>query len=334
MDTSSYEDSGVSIKNGEILVNSIKSMVKNGYNENVVGTIGGFCALYQWGDNYLASSTDGVGTKLLLAQELGDHSTVGIDLVAMSVNDLICSGARPLFFLDYFGTGKLSPEVATQVIAGIVEGCNQCKIPLIGGETAEMPGMYPNGEYDLAGFAMGMLEKKKLISGENIKPGSALIGLPSNGFHSNGYSLIRKLIADWDTSEKKSFLAPTKIYVNVVLALIETLGEHIQGISHITGSGFHNIRRMNPEVSYQITYSPEKGSLVEKACSKWGIEKSELYQTFNMGIGMVIATDRPEEVLSQAKGSVLLGKVVSGNGEILINDGGENITLTKKQLGD
>ena len=255
----SYRDSGVDIDAGDRLVENIKPFAKRTMRPEVLGGIGGFGALVEISKKFqepvLVSGTDGVGTKLKLAFELGRHDTVGIDLVGMSVNDILVQGAEPLFFLDYFACGKLDVDAATEVIRGIAHGCEQAGCALIGGETAEMPGMYPTGEYDLAGFAVGIVEKAEIINGKSIVAGDVVIGLASNGAHSNGYSLIRKIISDHKIDlnqmlDGKSLsdliMAPTRIYVKPLLALLKSIT--VKGMAHITGGGLlENVPRVLPE---------------------------------------------------------------------------------------
>ncbi len=311
-----YKDAGVDVAKGDAFVDLIKGMVRQTYNPNVQSGVGGFAALYKLGeDRYLAAGTDGVGTKLKLAQQLDQHETIGIDLVAMCVNDVLCTGARPLFFLDYLATGKLELAKHAEVVKGIVAGCKQAGAALIGGETAEMPGMYQNGEYDLAGFCVGEVSSQDLLDGSRLKPGDTLIGLASSGFHSNGYSLVRKLVKENETELLQSCLQPTVIYVQAILKLLEQFGDSIKGLAHITGGGLENIPRMNPALGYEITSLPEPPAFMQKVCQRSGLGQNELIQTFNMGVGLVVATDKPAEVLAFLKpfheGQVL-GKVVSG----------------------
>lgn len=322
----SYKDSGVDIEKGDLFVERISKMVKSTYNPNVISGVGGFCALYQMSeDRFLATSTDGVGTKIKLAIELGIHHTIGIDLVAMCVNDLICSGARPLFFLDYFASSKLDLLVSEKVIEGIVDGCHQSQMALIGGETAEMPGMYQPGDYDLAGFSVGEVFKDKLIDGKNIKAGDTLIALKSSGFHSNGYSLVRKILDTFNAHDdlKKACLTPTKIYVRTIMELISREPNLIKGMANITGSGFLNIPRMNENFDYVITKEPELPWFMQEICTLSGLSKKELFHTFNMGAGMVLATSEPERLLSFLKefgeSAIILGLIENGTGEVRLD---------------
>ncbi len=319
-----YRKAGVNIDAGEKLVAMIKPLAKATRRPEVIGSIGGFSALFDGRfKNYkhpvLVSSTDGVGTKLKLAFLLHKHNTVGIDLVAMGVNDLITCGAEPLFFLDYFACGKLDTKIASQVIKGIAEGCKQANCALIGGETAEMPGFYPAGEYDLAGFVVGVVDQDKVIDGSKIKPGDILLGLPSSGPHSNGYSLIRKIFSDKELRKyQKELFAPTKIYVREVLSAIRHLPSAIKGIAHITGGGFlDNIPRILPpncqviirEGNWKIP--PVFLTLQEKG----KVPPREMYRTFNMGIGLVLIVSEKDlpQVSSLLKNAILIGQVSKGN---------------------
>ena len=298
----SYRDAGVDIDAGDALVENIKPFAKRTMRPEVLGGLGGFGALFEISKKYqnpvLVSGTDGVGTKLKLAFMLDKHDTVGIDLVAMSVNDILVQGAEPLFFLDYFACGKLDVATATDVIKGIAAGCEQAGCALIGGETAEMPGMYPAGEYDLAGFAVGAAEKDKLINGSTIAAGDAVLGLASSGAHSNGYSLIRKIIersgidlnADFHGRPLRDVvLAPTRIYVKPMLALMEQLP--VKGMAHITGGGLlENIPRVLPE---NLTAVLRKNSWDMPPLFTWmqqegNVAEKEMHRTFNCGIGMAV----------------------------------------------
>ena len=307
----SYRDAGVDIDAGNQLVNRIKPFAKSTMRPEVLNGLGGFGALFELPlDRYrnpvLVSGTDGVGTKLKLALETDRHQHIGIDLVAMCVNDLIVSGAEPLFFLDYYATGKLSVDQAADVIEGIAKGCRQAGCALVGGETAEMPGMYHNNEYDLAGFCVGIVEKAKIISGEKIKLGDALIALGSSGIHSNGYSLVRKILKMQQISLKMPFadrtiaevlLEPTRIYVKSVLALVKKFDLH--GISHITGGGFtENIPRILPQFTQAVI---DLNCREMPAIFKWlqqqgNIALSEMLKTFNCGVGMVLIVDQKDKI--------------------------------------
>lgn len=309
MEKVTYKDAGVDVANADRFVERIKSMIGSTYNENVVAGVGGFAALYDIGDRYLAAGTDGVGTKLKLAQELKIHHTIGIDLVAMCVNDIICSGAKPMFFLDYLATGKLDGGVGAQIVRGIVEGCRQAECALIGGETAEMPGMYTNGEYDLAGFAVGDVEKAKIYDGKGVESGQYIVGFESSGFHSNGYSLIRKLIKEDEVELKEKCLTPTKIYVSLLNRLKEEFSDSIKGVAHITGGGFDNIKRINKNFRYEIedySFIDKLPEYMQEICRRSKLERSELLETFNMGVGLVVITDSKDLVDQGA----YLGKVL------------------------
>ena len=307
----SYRDAGVDIDAGDRLVENIKPYAKRTMRPEVLAGIGGFGALFEISKKYrnpvLVTGTDGVGTKLKLAFELGKHDSVGIDLVAMSVNDILVQGAEPLFFLDYFACGRLDVDIATRVVKGIAAGCEQAGCALIGGETAEMPGMYPEGEYDLAGFAVGAVEKDMIITGLTIQPGDALLGLASSGAHSNGYSLIRKIIEKNHTDLSTDFngtalgdmiMTPTRIYVKPLLELIRHLP--VKGMAHITGGGLvENIPRVLPE---NVTAVLQKSAWEMPPLFHWlqqegNVTDSEMHRVFNCGIGMalIIAPENVEE---------------------------------------
>ena len=311
----SYRDAGVDIDAGDQLVENIKPFAKRTLRPEVLGGLGGFGALVEISKKYqnpvLVSGTDGVGTKLKLAFEWDIHHTVGIDLVAMSVNDILVQGAEPLFFLDYFACGKLDVARATDVIKGIAEGCEQSGCALIGGETAEMPGMYPEGEYDLAGFAVGVVEKSKVINGRSIRPGDVVLGLASNGAHSNGYSLIRKIIersnpdldAEFDGGQtlRQAVIAPTRLSVKPILAALEKFD--IKGMAHITGGGLtENIPRVLPEncvaqIDAQSWPLPKLFQWLQQAGN---VEQQEMYRTFNCGIGMAVIVPAEQAEAAQA----------------------------------
>ena len=334
----SYKDSGVDVTRGYKAVDLMKKYVKTTYNENVLGDIGSFGGFYsisgeKMEEPVLVAGTDGVGTKLKYAFLLEKHDTIGIDAVAMCVNDIVCQGAKPLFFLDYYACGRLDPEAEAEVVKGIAEGCRQAGCALIGGETAEMPGFYPRGEYDLAGFAVGIVDKKKVINGKEIRPGDVLIGIKSSGVHSNGYSLVRKLFGDSDKAEMEKYderlggtlaevlLKPTKIYVRSILSLISKVP--VKGIAHITGGGFlENIPRIFPEgVGCEIVKDSYEVPPVFKVMQeKADISDEQIYNTFNMGIGMVVCVS-PEnaeaavDALEESGEEVaLIGKTVAGKG--------------------
>ena len=307
----SYAAAGVSIDAGDELVEKIKPAAKRTLIPGVLGSIGGFGALFEIGKDYknpvLVSGTDGVGTKLMLAFALNRHDTVGQDLVAMSVNDILVQGAKSLFFLDYYGCGKLDVPTATRVVTGIAKGCELAGCALIGGETAEMPGMYAGGEYDIAGFTCGVVEKSRLIDGTKVRVGDVLVGIASSGVHSNGFSLVRKVVADAGLDLRKAYpeldgrvlgevlLTPTKIYVKQVLEVIRACNVH--GISHITGGGFdENIPRILSEgQGIEIHEGTWEILPVFRLLEKYGkIAHREMFNIFNMGIGMVIAVSQDE----------------------------------------
>ncbi len=337
----SYRDAGVDIDAGDALVERIKPLAKKTLREGVLGGIGGFGALFEVPKRYrepvLVSGTDGVGTKLKLAFELSRHDTVGIDLVAMSVNDILVQGAEPLFFLDYFACGKLDVDTAASVVKGIAQGCEYAGCALIGGETAEMPGMYPDGEYDLAGFAVGVVEKAKIIDGSTIAPGDVVLGLPSSGAHSNGYSLVRKIIArahpdldapfDGDGTQARTLadaiMAPTRIYVKPLLALMQALP--VKGMAHITGGGLtENVPRVLPETVKAVIDQTkwQRPKLFDWLQAEGKVAESEMHRVFNCGIGMVVvlASEHVSQALQllHAAGemAVQIGNIqVRGDGE-------------------
>ena len=300
--TLSYRDAGVDIDTGNALIERIKPVVKNTFRPGVLTGLGGFGALFElpldrYKEPVLVSGTDGVGTKLKLALELNKHDTIGIDLVAMCVNDIIVTGAEPLFFLDYYATAHLELDIATDVIKGIADGCKQAGAALTGGETAEMPGMYSDGDYDLAGFCVGIVEKSKIIEPARVQPGDVLIGLASTGPHSNGYSLVRKILevsnADLNQSIDgqplgQALLTPTRIYVKSLLALIEQVEVH--ALAHITGGGLpENLPRVLPEGTKAVINrnSWQRPALFDWLQQNGNVEESEMLRTFNCGVGMV-----------------------------------------------
>ncbi|PUZ64347.1 hypothetical protein GQ55_3G136600 [Panicum hallii var. hallii] len=320
-----YKGAGVDIDAGTELVRRIRKMAPG---------IGGFGGLYPFGDDFLVAGTDGVGTKLKLAFETGIHDTIGIDLVAMSVNDIVTSGAEPMFFLDYFATSKLDVDLAEKVIKGIVDGCEQSDCVLLGGETAEMPDFYAEGEYDLSGFAVGKVKKDKLIDGKNIVKGDVLIGLPSSGVHSNGFSLARRVLQKSGlslsdqlprndgitTTVGEALMAPTVIYVKQVLEIISKGG--VKGLAHITGGGFtDNIPRVFPSGLGAKIFT---GSWEVPPVFKWlqqvgNIDDAEMRRTFNMGIGMVLVVSREsaDRIIEDTHGSspaYRIGEVIEGEG--------------------
>jgi phosphoribosylformylglycinamidine cyclo-ligase len=335
-----YKQSGVDIEAGDRFVSLIKPLVRKTFRPEVLTDLGGFGGLFRlplrrYKDPVLVSGTDGVGTKLKVAFLMDRHDTVGIDLVAMCVNDVVVSGAEPIFFLDYLATGKLKPGKAVKIVKGIAEGCRQAGCALIGGETAEMPSIYAEGEYDLAGFAVGVVEKSKVVDGRRIKTGDALIGFASSGLHSNGYSLVRKVIfemagltvhdriPDLGHPIGEELLTPTRIYVKALLSLLRdsSLGGAIKGIAHITGGGITgNLPRILPAgCSALITRSSwEVPPIFRFLQNKGGIAEDEMYHTFNMGIGMmlVVSRDRVKKLLARAKRlgekAFVIGEIIRG----------------------
>lgn len=314
----SYKDAGVDIDAGEALVERIKVIAKRTRRSGILGGIGGFGALCEIPSGYkepvLVSGTDGVGTKLKLAMDLGIHNTIGIDLVAMCANDLIVSGAEPLFFLDYYATGKLDVDTAASVIEGIGQGCEQAGCALVGGETAEMPGMYTGDDYDLAGFCVGVVEKSQIIDGSRVKIGDALIGIASSGPHSNGYSLIRKIISTNKSklNEKLSnkqtigeaLLAPTRIYVKTLLRVIKEFD--VRSLAHITGGGLtENIPRVLPQNAKAVldTRSWQRPEIFDWLQQKGNVKDLEMHRTFNCGIGMVmcVPVEQVENAMSMLR---------------------------------
>ena len=332
----SYKDAGVNIDAGNALVERIKGISKRTRRPEVLGGLGGFGALCEIPAGYtqpvLVSGTDGVGTKLRLAMDMGIHDTIGIDLVAMCVNDLIVTGAEPLFFLDYYATGALSVDTAVDVVEGIGQGCELAGCSLVGGETAEMPGMYEGEDYDLAGFCVGVVEKANIIDGSSVSTGDALVGIASSGPHSNGYSLIRKILevskADLnqpmgDTSLGKALLTPTTIYVKAMLELFKQVP--VKALSHITGGGLlENIPRVlpdncNAQIDTNSWQMPEVFSWLQ---SQGNVAREEMYRTFNCGVGLVlcVAPEHLNTTLEQLNGAGHMaweiGKITSGNNEV------------------
>ena len=336
----SYRDAGVDIDAGNLLVEKIRGSVVSTKRPGVMGSIGGFGGLFEIPEGYkqpvLVSGTDGVGTKLKLAIELAKHDTIGIDLVAMCVNDILVLGAEPLFFLDYYATGKLDTEIAANVIEGIAEGCRQSNAALIGGETAEMPGMYSAGDYDLAGFCVGVVEKENIIDGSKVKAGDAIIALASSGPHSNGYSLIRKIIEVSGASLEQdcggvalgdALLAPTRIYVSSIHQVLKTIPLH--ALAHITGGGLlENIPRVLPENTQAVL---DKQSCQLPPVFDWlqkngNVEMNEMYRTFNCGIGMAIIV-AAEEAENTIEAFNKAGEKAWRLGEITQSSGKANVII-------
>jgi len=327
----SYKKAGVDIDAANLFVKRIKPLVKSTKRKGSIGNIGAFAGFFRpevskYKNPLIVASTDGVGTKLMIAKWGRTHDTVGIDLVAMCVNDIIACGAEPLIFLDYFATGKLSPRVSFEVLKGITRGCRLANCALIGGETAELPGMYKPGDYDLAGFSVGIIDKKDVIDGSRIKKGNLILGLASSGIHSNGYSLVRKIFSrkELATKLKTEVLEPTAIYVRPVLDIIKRF--HVKGIANITGGGFYdNISRFLPKRMAAVVYKgtwpilpifkliQERGSVFDR----------EMFRTFNMGIGMALILGR-EEIIEAKKRllkkykvkSWIIGEIIKGRGEV------------------
>ena len=335
-----YKDSGVDKEAGYKQVKLIKNLVKQTFDQNVVSDLGGFGGMYRldsldYENPILVSGTDGVGTKLELAFKADQHDTIGIDCVAMCANDILCQGAKPLFFLDYIATGKLIPEKMASVVAGVVEGCKQAGLSLIGGETAEMPGIYQEDHYDLAGFAVGIVDQKDVLTPDKVQIGDKLIGLKSSGLHSNGFSLVRKIIFELKDFQLDQYfpelgqtlgaelLTPTKIYTKEVMLLLAKY--EIHALSHITGGGvIENLpRSLNEGQAVYWDLADYEIPPIFKLLSEWGnVKLSEMFNTFNMGVGMVIfvAGNEAEAVLRELEAQdiehSLMGEVISGNGEV------------------
>jgi phosphoribosylformylglycinamidine cyclo-ligase len=336
-----YQSAGVDVVAGRSFVQQIRGLVESTHRPEVLGGFGGFSGCFELPEGYrkpvLVSGTDGVGTKLKIAQALGQHHSIGIDLVAMCVNDILTCGAEPLYFLDYLATGKLEPAALVQVVKGVTDGCKQAGCALLGGETAEMPGFYQPGEYDLAGFTVGVVEKDQMITGAQMQVGDVAIGLASSGIHSNGYSLVRKIIetvgAAWDERPAELggltvgevYLTPTKIYVQTILAAIKAQLP-IRGMAHITGGGLpENLPRC---LAAGLSVEVDRGSWSVPAAFGWlaaqgKVAERDMYHTFNMGIGYVVIVPAVETaaVLGWFKDYGVLGyaigKVIAGNGELL-----------------
>ncbi|SEH21168.1 phosphoribosylformylglycinamidine cyclo-ligase [Selenomonas sp. KH1T6] len=340
-----YKDAGVDIDAGNRSVQLIKDSVKATYRPEVLGDLGGFGGLFalqaaNYKEPVLVSGTDGVGTKLRLAFMLDKHDTIGQDAVAMCVNDILVQGAEPLFFLDYLAVGKLDPDQVADVVKGVASACRESGCALIGGETAEMNGFYPEGEYDIAGFAVGVVEKSKLITSEKVKEGDILLGLPSSGVHSNGYSLVRKIvfehkgfkgdeyIEELGKTIGEELLTPTRLYPQSCLPLLKEFDLH--GLVHITGGGFYdNIPRALPEgLAVEVNAEAWQVPPIFKLLQQWGnVDWPEMYRTFNMGIGMVLIASIDEaekiEAFLAARGETVyeIGRVVKGNHDVTIKGG-------------
>jgi phosphoribosylformylglycinamidine cyclo-ligase len=328
MSHDAYKDAGVDIEAADDLIDRIKPMAQSTFRDGVLSGLGGFGGLFSLAGKYkdpvLVSGTDGVGTKLLVAQRLGQHKTIGIDLVAMCVNDIVVTGAEPLFFLDYFATGKLDPGVAADVVSGIANGCRQAGCALIGGETAEMPGMYAPGHYDLAGFAVGAVERAALVDTSRVAEGHALVGIPSSGLHSNGYSLVRKLLDDLDGTSSydlgqplnDALLTPTRIYVRDLAAAREA-GDVIAA-AHITGGGLlENLPRVLPDgLGAQLDGNWTVPPIFKLLAQRGSLSRRDLHRTFNMGLGMVLVVPEAQAkaVAKTIDGALVVGRVVRGEG--------------------
>jgi phosphoribosylformylglycinamidine cyclo-ligase len=324
-----YKKAGVDIEAGAQAVDAIKQLVKKTNRPGVMSDIGGFGGLFQipagkYTEPVLVSGTDGVGTKVRIAQDAGIHNTVGIDLVAMCVNDIVVSGAEPLFFLDYIACGRLDVSLINDLVAGISDGCVDAGCALLGGETAEMPDLYKPGEYDLAGFTVGVVEKSKIIDGSSIEPGDVIIGLPSTGVHSNGYSLVRKLFPEPDADLAAELLTPTRIYVKPVLGLLSKVAA--KGLAHITGGGLiDNVARILPEDTAAVfdTAAWQPPAIFEKIRLAGNVGHTEMFTVFNMGIGMAIvigAGDLPaaEAALKEmGEAYVIAGQIEKGHGNVI-----------------
>ncbi|MDR3608277.1 MAG: phosphoribosylformylglycinamidine cyclo-ligase [Oligoflexia bacterium] len=341
-ETLSYAQAGVDRAAADRFVGRIAMLARSTLNKKVKGAVGGYASLYELDKKrWLAASTDGVGTKLKLAFMLGEHSTVGIDLVAMSVNDLLCVGAEPLFFLDYLATGKLEPGIAERILAGIVEGCKQARCALVGGETAQMPDFYRDGEYDLGGFAVGQLAPKDALPRKDVKPGDVLLGISSSGAHSNGYSLLRKLLENEPDFEirARELLTPTRIYAKSLGPLIAARA--FKGLAHITGSGFLNVPRISSKVSYEINLpsADERPRIFDWIRDRSGLPLEELAQTFNLGIGMIAVVEprKAGDVLKKLKragetawivGEVTRKRRGATDSEVTLRENGRSVVIS------
>ncbi|MDD5466148.1 MAG: phosphoribosylformylglycinamidine cyclo-ligase [Candidatus Omnitrophica bacterium] len=333
MKKNTYKDSGVDIKSASAFKSKLKPLVRRSFRKEVLADIGGFGSFFKFDKNkykdpVLVSSSDGVGTKLVIAKLANKHDTVGIDAVAMNVNDILCTGAESLFFLDYIAFTKVKEGVLIDVVKGINDGCVEAGCSLIGGETAQMPGMYRQGEYDIAGFCVGVVEREKIINGSKIEAGDTVIGIASSGLHSNGYSLVRKVFGAAELKRMSAeLLKPTRIYVKPILELLRTHGQSVHGIAHITGGAFYDkISRILPKnISVRIEKNswkvPEIFRLIQ---SKGNIEDKEMYHTLNMGIGLVLmvkpqASEAIIKKLSELKlKSWIIGKAIKGNKSVEI----------------
>ncbi|ARE86091.1 Phosphoribosylformylglycinamidine cyclo-ligase [Clostridium formicaceticum] len=342
MENMTYKNAGVDVEEGQRAVQLMKNHVKSTFNQHVLEDIGGFGGLFALDlkdikEPILVSGTDGVGTKLKLAFLLDKHDTIGQDCVAMCVNDILCQGAKPLFFLDYIATGRLKAEKVADIVKGIAEGCKMAGCALIGGETAEMPGFYQDGEYDVAGFSVGMVDKSKVITGKDIQVGDVIIGIPSSGVHSNGFSLVRKVLLEGDKFDLnapmeelgntlgETLITPTKIYVKAVSEVLKAV--EVKGIAHITGGGFYeNVPRILPEevdahIQLDSWSIPEIFKMIQKIGN---IQEEEMYKTFNMGIGMMLVVQAKDaestlKVLQEVGESPYkIGEIRAGNKQVVL----------------
>ena len=328
--SNTYKSAGVDKEEGYKTVDKIKSAVAETHNENVLNNLGSFGAFYQIGGYHnpvLVSGTDGVGTKLKVALDSKKYDSIGVDCFAMCANDILCHGAKPLFFLDYLACGKLDSDIAAEIVMGMVKACKDNNCALIGGETAEMPGMYQPGDYDVAGFCVGIVEKDQIIDGSKIKPGDKIIALPSSGFHSNGFSLVRKIFPDFNEEFEgkplfETLLVPTRLYYQPIHRVLEEV--KVSGIAHITGGGLiENVPRIIPEnLCAKIETSAIKIPSIMLELEKRGnIERSEMYGTFNMGVGMVIVVDENHatKVLDLLEDAYIVGEITEGEEKIVLN---------------
>ena len=326
---STYKSAGVDKEEGYQTVSKIKKVVSETHNSNVLNGLGSFGAFYElpkYKNPVLVSGTDGVGTKLRIALDVKKYDTIGVDCFAMCANDILCHGAKPMFFLDYLACGKLDSDVAAEIISGIASACKETGTALIGGETAEMPGMYQVGDYDVAGFCVGIVEKDEIIDGSKIKEGQVIIGMPSSGFHSNGFSLVRKIFKDFtEVFENKplweTLLVPTKLYQNDIQKIQEKV--ELSGIAHITGGGLiENVPRILPEGLTAVidTNKISVPSIMKELMKRGNVSEEEMYGTFNMGIGMIVTCDESDSqtILDLIQGSAMIGKIQKGNEGIIL----------------
>lgn len=338
MEPKTYAQAGVDVIKAEAFVTRLKRLSKRPEHQQMWKAAGGYAAVYPVDEKTaMALTTDGVGSKLLIALELNKLNTIGIDLVAMCANDLICVGAKPVAFLDYYAVGKLVDEHADQIMEGIVEGCDQAGLLLVGGETAEMPDLYKGGHFDMAGFAVGLVSKDKLITGENVKKGQILIGVASAGIHSNGLSLASKLVGS-DPSLKNELLKPTLIYTKPINEILDKKPQTISGVSHITGGGWRNLLRLSKDVGFKIT-SPLPVPEIFRHFAKT-VEVEEMYKTFNMGMGLAVIVDEQAEhadfviktFADYGFKAQVVGEVTDSRGEVLIDGvGAQSGAITLKE---